>query len=321
MLAHPARSDEQPADDALRVYRWLVVARELDRSLCVDNPRWFPIEGEEATVVGSFVDLRSDDAAAPHYRDPFVAYLMRGAEMWRLVAQVLGKKGAYNKGRSVPFTGPVDKNIIPWVAGDLGTTIGTATGAALAFQYEGSDRVCVCSFGDGTANRGDVHESINLAASWQLPIVYVCQNNGWAISQQVADFLPGGVAARAAGYGIPGQCVDGNNVEAVRATVSHAIARARRGEGPSLIEARTCRWRGHWAGDEQAYRGAAPTDDAAEDPLDLYAYRLLESDSVSLDDLQRVHEDVRAEVAAALEYAKSQPDIGADELGLDEVFV
>ncbi|GAC1319254.1 MAG: thiamine pyrophosphate-dependent dehydrogenase E1 component subunit alpha [Chloroflexota bacterium] len=320
MLAHPSSSDEQPAEDALHVYRWLVVARELDRALCVDNPRWFPIEGEEATVVGSFVDLRSDDAAAPHYRDPFVAYLMRGAEMWRLAAQVMGKKGAYNKGRSVPFTGPADKNIIPWVAGDLGTTIGTATGAALAVHYEGSDRVCVCSFGDGTANRGDVHEALNLAACWRLPIVYVCQNNGWAIPQQVADFLPGGVAARAAGYGIPGECVDGNNVEEVRATVSRAIARARRGEGPSLIEARTCRWRGHWAGDEQAYRGPGPTDDA-EDPLDLYAYRLLESDSVSLDDLQRVHEEVRAEVAAALEHAKSQPDIGADELGLDEVFV
>ena len=319
MLAHHATSGEQPPADALQVYRWLVVARELDRALCVDNPRWFPIEGEEATVVGSFVDLRFDDAAAPHYRDPFVVYLMRGAEMWRLAAQVLGKKGAYNKGRSVPFTGPAEKNIIPWVAGDLGTTIGTATGAALAFQYAGSDRVCVCTFGDGTANRGDVHESLNLAASWRLPIVYVCQNNGWAISQQVADFLPGGVAARAAGYGIPGVCVDGNDVDAVRASVKRAIARARGGEGPSLIEARTWRWRGHWAGDEQAYRAIAPTDDA-EDPLDLYAYRLLASGNASLDQLQHVHEDVRAEVMTALASAKSQPDIGVEELGLDEVF-
>lgn len=313
--------EQRSASDALQVYRWLVVARELDRALCIDNPRWFPIEGEEATVVGSFVDVRVDDAVAPHYRDPFVVYLMRGAEMWRLAAQVLGKKGAYNKGRSVPFTGPADCNIIPWVAGDLGTTIGTATGAALAFQYDGSDRVCVCTFGDGTANRGDVHESLNLAASWQLPIVYVCQNNGWAISQPVADYLPGGVAARAAGYGIPGECVDGNDVEAVRASVGRAILRARRGGGPSLIEARTWRWRGHWAGDEQSYRrGAQMNDSNCEDPLDLYAYRLLESGTVALDDLERVHEAVLGEVAAALEYAKSQPDIGVDELGLDEVF-
>ena len=92
---------------------------------------------------------------------------------------------------------------MPWVAGDLGTTLGTATGAALAFQQEGSDRVCVCTFGDGTANRGDVHEALNLAACWRLPIVYVCQNNGWAISQPVRGYLPASVAARARGLRHP----------------------------------------------------------------------------------------------------------------------
>src|SRR5438067_8193468 len=207
----------------LALYRWLVVCRALDQALCAENPRWFPLEGEEATVVGSFVDLRADDAVAPHYRDPFVVYLMRGAEMWRLAAQVLGKADGYNKGRSVPFNGPFELNVVPWVAGDLGTTVGTATGSALAFQQQGSDRVCVCTFGDGTANRGDVHEALNLAACWRLPIVYVCQNNGWAISQAASEYLPTSVAARAAGYGIPGVCVDGNDAEAVRATVQQAI--------------------------------------------------------------------------------------------------
>ena len=203
-------------NDELALYRWLVVCRELDRALCAENPRWFPIEGEEATVVGTFVDLRPDDALAAHYRDPFVAYLMRGAEMWRLAAQVLGKGAGYNKGRSVPFNGPVELGIVPWVAGDLGTTLGTATGAALAFQDEGSDRVCVCTFGDGTANRGDFLEALNLAACWQLPIVYVCQHNGWAISQPAPAYLPASVAERARGLGMPGATVDGNDVEAVR---------------------------------------------------------------------------------------------------------
>src|ERR1043165_10288875 len=156
------------AREDLRTDRWMGGCRELDRGLCQANPRWFPIEGEEATVVGSFVDLRPDDAVAPHYRDPFVVYLMRGAEMWRLACQVLGKADGYNKGRSVPFNGPVELNVVPWVAGDLGTTLGTATGAALAFQQEGSRRVWVCSFGDGTANRGDLHEALNLAACWRL---------------------------------------------------------------------------------------------------------------------------------------------------------
>jgi TPP-dependent pyruvate/acetoin dehydrogenase alpha subunit len=305
--------------DALGVYRWLVVCRELDRALCAANPRWFPIEGEEATVVGSFVDLSPDDVVAPHYRDPFVVYLMRGAEMWRLAAQVLGKAAGYNKGRSVPFNGPVELGIVPWVAGDLGTTIGTATGAALALQQAGGDRVCVCSFGDGTANRGDVHEALNLAACWQLPIVYVCQHNGWAISQPAPTYLTTSVAARAAGYGMPGACVDGNDVEAVRAAVGQAVGRARAGGGPTLIEARTWRWRGHWAADPQSYR-CEPTPDWVEDPLDLFGYRLLERGTAGLDDLQRLHVEVVAEVGAALERAQAARDAGASELGLEDVF-
>ncbi|MBV9581604.1 MAG: thiamine pyrophosphate-dependent dehydrogenase E1 component subunit alpha [Chloroflexi bacterium] len=304
----------------LAIYRWLVVCREFDRALCAANSRWFPLEGEEATVVGSFVDLRADDAVAPHYRDPFGVYLMRGAEMWRLACQVLGKAGGYNKGRSVPFTGPVELNVVPWVAGDLGTSIGTATGAALAFEQEGSDRVCVCTFGDGTANRGDVHEAINLAACWRLPIVYVCQNNGWAISQVAAGYLAGSVAARAAGYGIPGHSVDGNDVDAVRQVVAEAVARARAGLGPSLIEARTWRWRGHWAGDEQAYRSAVAEPEDVEDPLDLYAHCLLASGEASLDSLLRVHAEVEAEVAAAMTRAAAAPDAGEAELGRDEVY-
>ena len=318
MRSEPPQQRSAPAGD-LALYRWLVVCRELDRALCEANPRWFPIEGEEATVVGSFVDLRPDDAAAPHYRDPFVVYLMRGAEMWRLAAQVLGKAAGYNKGRSVPFNGPVDRNIVPWVAGDLGTTLGTATGAALAFQQQASDRVCVCTFGDGTANRGDVHEALNLAACWQLPIVYVCQDNGWAISQPRPSYLAGSIAARAAGYGIPGERVDGNDVDAVRDAVGRAVARARSGHGPSLLEATTWRWRGHWAGDAQTYRSALASEPAGvEDPLDLYAHRLLER-GAALDELWRVHREVEADVAAALARAREAPDAGPAELGLEDV--
>jgi acetoin:2,6-dichlorophenolindophenol oxidoreductase subunit alpha len=271
-------------------------------------------------VVGSFVDLRADDAVAPHYRDPFVVYLMRGAEMWRLACQVLGKAEGYNKGRSVPFSGPAQLNVVPWVAGDLGTTLGTATGAALAFQQEGGDRVCVCSFGDGTANRGDVHEALNLAACWRLPIVYVCQNNGWAISQHVSSYVSGAVARRADGYGMPGVCVDGNDVAAVRAVVAEAVGRARAGEGPSLIEARTWRWRGHWAGDDQAYRSAVPEPDDVEDPLDLYAHQLLSSGAARLAELESVHRAVEEEVQSAMERASQARDAGAIELGENDVY-
>jgi TPP-dependent pyruvate/acetoin dehydrogenase alpha subunit len=288
--------------------------------LCAANPRWFPVEGEEAVVVGSFLDLREDDAVAPHYRDPFVVYLMRGAEMWRLAAQVLGKAAGYNKGRSVPFNGPVELNVVPWVAGDLGTTIGTATGAALAFQQRGRDNVCVCTFGDGTANRGDVHEALNLAAIWRLPIVYVCQNNGWAISQPAASYLAGRIVDRALGYGIPGSGVDGNDLRAVRSAVAEAVARARAGWGPSLIEARTCRQGGHWAGDDQAYRRASVQPANTEDPLDLFAYQLLADGLASIETLLEVHTRVEAEVRAAMERAAAQPDAGQDALGSEEVY-
>jgi TPP-dependent pyruvate/acetoin dehydrogenase alpha subunit len=243
---------------------------------------------------------------------------MRGAEMWRLAAQVLGRASGYNKGRSVPFNGPVELNVVPWVAGDLGTTLGVAAGAALAFQDEGSDRVCVCTFGDGTANRGDLHEALNLAACWRLPIVYVCQHNGWAISQAAGTYLLASVADRAAGYGIPGVSVDGNDVEAVRAALRDAVALARDGGGPTLIEARTWRWRGHWAGDAQTYR-LGPEPEHVEDPLDLFAYRLLER-GTHLDELQNVDATVADEVRAALERARAAPVAGEAELGLDEVY-
>jgi pyruvate dehydrogenase E1 component alpha subunit len=305
--------------DVRELFRWMVVARTLGTTLCTLNVRWFPVEGEEAVHVGSFVDLRADDAAAPHYRDPFVIYLMRGAELWRLVAQVLGKSAGYNKGRSVAFNGPFHLNVVPWVAGDLGSTIGTATGAALAFKQQHSDRVCVCSFGDGTANRGDFHENVNLAAAWRLPIVYVCQNNGWAISQPASSYLPAPVVARAAGYGIPGLTVDGQDVEAVRAVVADAIDRARSGNGPTLIEALTHRRRGHWAGHIVSDADRANAVERP-DPIELLRARLLERRLVTEAEIREIHDHADDQVAAAVERANAAADVSEAELGLDDVF-
>jgi TPP-dependent pyruvate/acetoin dehydrogenase alpha subunit len=311
-------AEAETLSDGLRLYGWMALSRVLDEALCAANPRWFPSAGEEAAMVGAFCDLRPDDAIAAHYRDPLVIYMMRGAEMARLVAQVLGKVGGYNKGRSVPFTGPVDLHIVPWVAGDLGTSLGVATGAALAFQQEGSDRICMCSFGDGTANRGDFHENLNLAASWRLPIVYVCQHNGWAISQPAADYLPASVAHRAAGYGMPGFSVDGNDLDAVRRTVADATARAREGKGPSLIEARTWRAKGHWAADPEEYRAIHP-DTPMADPLVRYGDLLIHRGEASGTDLARLRDAARATVTSMLEAVRALPDTGEAELGLDEI--
>lgn len=303
----------------LEVYRWMVRCRVLDQALCAMNPRWFPCEGEEAVIVGSFYDSKPQDIVAPHYRDPFAVYAMRGAELWRLVAQVLGKPAGYSRGRAVPFTGPVAMGIVPWVAGDLGTSLGIATGAALALMENGSDGVCICTFGDGTANRGDFHENVNLAAAWKLPIVFICQNNGWAISQRHHGYLPAPIVARAAGYGIPGIAVDGQDVDAVRTAVTEAAAHARTGNGPTLIEARTIRLRGHWAGDNAFYRTDTDHDDG-EDPLDLLATRLLDRGEATNMELIEMRTAAEILVAEAVERAKALPDVVSADLSVGEVY-
>jgi TPP-dependent pyruvate/acetoin dehydrogenase alpha subunit len=303
----------------VEVYRWMALCRALDRVLCGLNPRWFPAEGEEATIVGAFCDLGPEDVAAVHYRDPFVVYAMRGAELWRLVAQVLGKPAGYSMGRAVPFTGPFTANIVPWVAGDLGSSLGIATGAAFALQERGTGNVCVCSFGDGTSNRGDFHENLVIAATWRLPIVYVCQNNGWAISQRRDGYLPAPVVDRAAGYGIPGVTVDGQDIEAVRSALAEAVARARTGGGPTLIEARTTRIRGHWAGDQATYRDEVEREKVV-DPLPRYAERLRVRGEATDADLAAIHAEADATVAAAVARAQAAPDATADDLATGEVY-
>ncbi len=311
---------EESTKEKVGLYRWLMLARVLDLEVCKLNSRWFPAQGEEAVIVGSFCDLRPTDIVAPHYRDPFVVYLMRGAELWRLVAQVLGKPDGYSKGRSVPFTGPFKLNIVPWVAGDLGTSIGVATGAALALRTKANHDVVVCTFGDGVANRGDVHESLNLAALWRLPIVFVCQNNGWAISQPVSSYLSAPVAARAAGYGIPGVQVDGQDVEEVREAVARAVIRARNGDGPTLIEALTLRGAGHWAGDTQDYRDRT-TERAISDPIDLFRSRLLDQGLASHELLRKVDNDIDQSIVQAVFEAFAARDISEEDTAIDEVLV
>lgn len=305
--------------NASDLYRWMLTSRQFESALSSRNPRWFSTEGEEAAIVGSFAGIREGDIAAPHYRGPFVTYLMRGADMKRLACQAFGKAGGYSKGRSVPFIGPAALGFVPWVAGDLGTSLGIATGAALALQRGGRGRVCVCSFGDGTSNRGDFHENINLAALWKLPIVYVCQNNGWAISQPARSYLPTPIVERAKGYGIPGVALDGNDAEAVHDAVARAMERAAEGKGPTLIEARTWRKGGHWANDQTPYRTAADIPDHPCDPLELMRQRLLDRGLATPTDLERMSAAIATQVDAAIGYAMGQPDAGEPQIGLDEV--
>ena len=302
------------------LHRWMVYSRILEDECCRRNPRWFPARGEEAIVVGAFQGLRPSDIVAPHYRGPFAVYAMRGAGTRRLAAQALGKATGYSLGRSVPFTGPFDLNVVPWVAGDLGTSLGVATGAALSLSYDGGERVVVVTFGDGTSNRGDFHENLNLAAVWKLPIVYVVQNNQYSISLHLSSVTAAPIVDRAAGYGMPGEAVDGNDVVAVDEAVGEAVQRARRGEGPSLVEALSYRARGHWSADQAAYRTQdEPLPWLARDPIALLEQRLEARGALSGAQAESVRAAIQAEIVEAFVQADRDPVGGESELAPDQV--
>ncbi|HEV2125848.1 MAG TPA: thiamine pyrophosphate-dependent dehydrogenase E1 component subunit alpha, partial [Chloroflexota bacterium] len=306
----------------VELFRLMVLCRVLENACCELNSRWFPAEGEEAAIVGSFFGLRPDDFIAPHYRGPFIAYYLRGAELPRLIGQVLAKANGYSRGRALGFTGPIEQRALPWVAGDLGTSLGVATGTAVGHQYDGTDRVTVCTFGDGTTNRGDFHEALNLAAVWRLPIVYVCQHNQYSISLHSSQVLAcDSIASRAAGYGMPGVSVDGNDALAVHAAVQEAIGRARSGHGPTLIEACSYRLGGHWASDPGGYRSEEDVAAwRAKDPITRLHAALLESGALDQEEIERVWADARSQVAAAVEEAQAAPSAEGTGLGLEEVF-
>jgi TPP-dependent pyruvate/acetoin dehydrogenase alpha subunit len=193
-------------------------------------------------------------------------------------------------------------------------------GAALALSAKAHDDIVVCTFGDGVSNRGDVHESLNLAALWRLPIVFVCQNNGWAISQPVSSYLSAPVASRAAGYGIPGAQVDGQDVEEVREAVARAVTRARNREGPTLIEALTLRGTGHWAGDTQDYRDQT-AERAIPDPLELFRSRLLDQGLASLDELREVDNEIDQSILHGVSAAFAAREVSEEDVAIGDVFV
>jgi TPP-dependent pyruvate/acetoin dehydrogenase alpha subunit len=184
-----------------------------------------------------------------------------------------------------------------------------APGVGLSIQLRGTDQVVAAFFGDGAANRGPFHEGVNLAALWRAPVVFVCENNGWASTTAHALSTAGGsVAARAQGYGIPGETVDGNDALAVHAAVSRAAARARRGQGPSLIEARTIRWMGHYEGDPQGYRSRAEVDEGRRtDPIARLRTHLEGAGVLDAAHVERVAAAIDAEVDDAVAFAEASP--------------
>jgi TPP-dependent pyruvate/acetoin dehydrogenase alpha subunit len=263
--------------------------------------------GQEAIAVGACAALEPRDAVFATYRGHGWA-LARGVPMEGAFAELLGRATGLNGGRggSAYFTAPAHgfygENSI--VAGGLPT----AVGAALAGRYDGSGRVAVASFGDGATNQGAFHEAVNFAAAFRLPVVFVCENNGYSELTPIAGMVGDPeLWRRAAGYGIPGVRIDGNSVDEVRDTVAAAVERARAGEGPTLIEAVTERLVGHYIGDAEQYRPAGEVDRAQEREPIGRLHRELVAAGVPEAECEAALAAADGEVAAAAEAALAAP--------------
>ena len=190
----------------------------------------------------------------------------------------------------------------------------------MAFKREGSGRVSVAVAGDGAANQGAFHESLNLAALWNLPVVFVIEDNDWAISvPRSASTSVASNADRAAGYGIPGVRVEGNDVDAISEVAGEAVERARAGQGPSLLEIHTVRLWGHFEGDAQAYRGTELDTLDERDPIPAYAERLKAAGVLTDAAVASIADETASEIEAAIDFAKSSPEPAGSD-ALDHVF-
>jgi TPP-dependent pyruvate/acetoin dehydrogenase alpha subunit len=264
--------------------------------------------GEEATAVGVCAPLRPDDYVTSTHRG-HGHIVAKGGDLKLFFAELYGKAAGYCKGKGGSMhVADLDLGILG-ANGIVGGGIAIAAGAALAAQLRGTDQVAVSFMGDGATDIGVFHESLNLAALWDLPVVFVVENNGYAdfIAQRDHQRIEQ-VSGRAAGYGMAGETVDGNDVEAVQRAASEAVNRARGGRGPTLLECVTYRWRGHFEGDPQPYRSQDEVEAWKErDPLVLAERRLAGRGELGEAERDAIRDAVRARVAEAVEFAEDAP--------------
>ncbi len=285
--------------------------------------------GQEAVAVGAIAALRDDDLITSTHRGHGHAHAhgdkaaktpeAKQEHYNKMMAEVLGKATGYCKGKggSMHIADVAHGNL--GATGIVGGNIPVAVGAALAQKLQGTDRVVVCFFGDGAANEGTFHEALNMASTWDLPVVFVAENNMYGMSVPWAKVtkLPD-IADRACAYGIPGVVVDGMDVLAVRGAVAEAVARARRGEGPTLIEAKTYRYYGHSHSDPRAYR--TKDEEAywkARDPIQNLAREMMTLRLLTEGEFDTLDETVQVKLAQALSFAKASPEPDPSEVTTD----
>jgi len=267
--------------------------------------------GQEAVAVGGCCHLRITDAVLSTHRGHHHC-LAKGAAPDRLMAELLGRSAGYSRGRggsmhvAIPEIGLLGTN------GIVGAGLPIATGAAYAMQVQQRDDVTVCFFGEGATGTGAFGEALNIAALWRLPLIFVCENNQFVELTPQDVHIAGDLWRRGESFGMPGVRVDGNDVDAMADAMDTAIARARAGEGPTMVEALTYRWFGHYAGDRAAFRDDDEVNAwRARDPL--VRTRALLGD----DEAERLDAEVEAQITAALATAQQSPLADASCLSID----
>jgi len=279
---------------------------------------YYSYRGQEIipSVMGQV--LRDDDKLCTIYRG-IHDMLGKGFPLRELWAELAGRTTGSCKGKGGPMHLTYPPKGVMVTTGIVGSSAPIANGLAWAAQLDKSDRVSVCTFGDGASNIGAVHEALNLAAVWKLPTIFVCQNNLFAEHTTFEKMTAGGnIAGRAEGYGIPGVRVDGNDPEAMYSAFAEAVARARAGEGPTLLECMTFRFHGHTFGDDDSYMPKGQKAEAIEaDPVPRLRARLLADGIASEDQLAAIEADIEKQIDDAIEYALASPWPERDSLRFD----
>lgn len=275
-----------------------------------------PCIGQEAVAAGIGAVLRPDDIMLTSHRG-HGHNLAKGSDPGRLLAEILGRATGVARGRGGSFH-PLDFTVgIYGATGTVGHGVPMAAGVAWALAQDGTDRVAMCVVGDGAVNQGALLEGLNMAALWQVPAIFVCENNLYATTVPVHVVVAGSITERAAAFGIPASSHDGMDPQVVRAATEHAVARARSGGGPSFLEFNTYRFEGHHTFELTAGLRYRSDDEVAawrsRDPVELQGGR------VPAQRRQEIDAEVEAIIDAATEFALDSPEIGFDE-GLDYLY-
>jgi len=314
-----------PADEMLALYRQMLLIRRFEEKagqmygMGLIGGFCHLYIGQEAVVVGVQAALGKGDRVITSYRD-HGHMLACDMEARGVMAELTGRIGGYSKGKGGSMHMFSREKEFYGGHGIVGAQVPLGTGLAFAQKYEGNDRVTACYFGDGSANQGQVYESFNMAELWKLPVIYIIENNQYAMGTAVRRAsATTELCRRGESFGIPGRAVDGMNVLTVRDAAREAVAWCRAGKGPVILEMKTYRYRGHSMSDPQKYRSKDEVSKmrAEHDPIDQAKSFLLEHGMATEDSLKEIDRQVKAIVTDSAEFATNSPEPDPSELWTD----